>query len=140
MRMSFMRNRTDIRKNILLVEDDRAIRELCHSVLSRNGFECISAADGVTGFETYKVRKDDLSLILSDLSMPAMGGIGMIHEILNIDPGANVILMSGYNPDEVVPCDIRKFCSVLRKPFTPAQLLQAVERCLECDAEVSTTA
>jgi DNA-binding NtrC family response regulator len=62
--------------------------------------------------------------------MPGMNGVEMVRKIYEVNPHSNVVLMTGYNPEFVVPADMRKGCGLLSKPFTIAQVLEAVEKCL----------
>jgi DNA-binding NtrC family response regulator len=68
--------------------------------------------------------------------MPLMNGIEMVREIFEMDTHANVILMSGgAHLGDLVPDELRRLCSVLDKPFTPARLLEAVRKCIRYETE-----
>lgn len=117
-------------KKILIVEDEEMIRKVCASVLSKHGFDYILTSNGEEGLQVYLERHEEICLILSDVSMPVKNGLDMFRDILKVQSDANVILMSGYNITDIVPEDLRKLCSVIRKPFTSATLIQSVNKCL----------
>jgi two-component system, cell cycle sensor histidine kinase and response regulator CckA len=116
---------------ILVVEDDPIVQELCRAVLHREGFEAIIAGNGEEGLEKYLEKREEIALVLSDIIMPRMNGIEMIRNIFSAHAHANVIVMSGFPLFELHPHEASRLCGVLRKPFTHAQLLRAVNRCLK---------
>ena len=122
--------RQSVGKKILLVDDDELVRQVCESVLRRNGFEYLVAINGSEAIEIYRNHKEDICLVLSDVLMPVRSGVELFYDILQVNPRANVILMSGYSTVDIVPDDLRKLCSMMSKPFTPLELLETVQKCL----------
>jgi|ERR1035441_4713096 DNA-binding NtrC family response regulator len=120
---------------ILIVEDEPAIRDLCVMALRHHGFDPIISAHGMEGLETYRERHEEICLVLSDVSMPHMGGIEMVRNIFELHPHANVIMMSGHNLSDLIPDEVRRLCSVIEKPFLPGDLIEAVKKCLKYDEE-----
>ena len=114
------------RTKVLIVEDDPTVLETCKAVLDFYGFEFLAASNGIEGLEIYRQRHNEIGLVLSDVSMPFMNGIQMIRDIFAIHSDSNIILMSGNLP-ELSPDDRAKLCSILPKPFTPKQLVEAVK-------------
>jgi two-component system, cell cycle sensor histidine kinase and response regulator CckA len=119
-----------LKKAILIVEDEPSVLALCRAVLSKEGYDCLLAVDGADGLQIYKQKREEICLTLSDISMPVMEGIEMVRRIYEIDSRANVIFMSGYGHSRV-PEDFKKHCAFLQKPFTLAQLIEAVKDCLK---------
>jgi two-component system cell cycle sensor histidine kinase/response regulator CckA len=118
------------KQRILIVDDEPGICAICKTVLTRNGYDVVvtnSAADGLAAFEE---DRDGVDLFLVDVTMPGIDGIEMIHRIVRVHPHANIILMTGYSPESLLPEDMEKLCALLAKPFTPAQLIEAITRCL----------
>jgi len=115
---------------ILVVEDDPIVQELCRAVLNREGFEAIVAGNGVEGLEFFLKSHAEIVLILSDIIMPRMNGIEMIRSIFSTHAHANVLVMSGTPLFGFPPHEVARLCGVLKKPFTNAQLVHAVNRCL----------
>ena len=118
---------------ILIVDDEKLVQNVCVSVLQKHGFEPIVAVNGLDGLEAYRAQYDEIVLTLADVSMPVMGGIEMVRSFFKIHSHANVILMSGHVITEMIPDEVRRLCSVLQKPFTSKQLIQAVKKCLKYD-------
>ena len=113
---------------ILIVEDEPTVLNICVAVLRHNGFDPIVAVNGIEGLETYRERHEEICLVISDISMPLMGGIEMVRNIFEVDSHSNIILMSGYNFCDVVPDDLKRLCSVIGKPFTAGRLIEAVRK------------
>lgn len=118
---------------ILVVDDDPLIRSICQKVVESNGFTSVLAENGEQGLSLFRDRHDGIALVLSDISMPVMNGIDLAHAIFEIKPHSNVILMTGYTT--LVPEDLQKLCAVLYKPFTPRQLIDAIKKCLDYQAQ-----
>jgi len=118
---------------ILIVDDEPTVRNVCAMVIRRSGYEPVIATDGIEGLNLFQERSDRICLVLSDVSMPQMDGIAMVRSIFSTHPHANVIIMSGQHVDTQIPEEFHRLCSVLEKPFTPAQLMTAVKKCLDYD-------
>lgn len=87
-------------KKILLVEDDESLRHMYNLILSKEGYEVTSANDGVQGLA--KARDGGFDLILLDLMMPNLDGIGVLKGLKEEPPktenGPTVILSNaGYD-------------------------------------------
>jgi DNA-binding NtrC family response regulator len=116
---------------ILVVDDHPSIREVCAAILAQYGFTPVLAENGLEALELYREMRSEIALILSDITMPVMGGVELVRNIFEIDTKANVILMTGFSARPVVPEDLNKLCAILQKPFSPIQLIEAVKKCLE---------
>jgi two-component system, cell cycle sensor histidine kinase and response regulator CckA len=119
-------------ETILLVDDEELIRDLAKRILSRAGYTVLTAANGREALQTYKKKRQGISLVLLDLSMPEMDGKQCLKELLKINPGARVVVASGYSADgpmkEALEGGARGFVS---KPFDMGQLLQTVRKVLD---------
>jgi two-component system, chemotaxis family, chemotaxis protein CheY len=110
-------------KKILLVDDWEQIRDLIKQMLTNMKFEVITAVDGRDALEKIAIEKPDL--ILSDVEMPLLDGIGLAKAVL---PGIPVILMTGdleKNRPKILAegLDVKH---ILRKPFPQMDLLMAI--------------
>lgn len=115
---------------ILLVEDETAIRLLARRVLERRGHRVIEAEDGMAGLQAL-AGLESLDLVLTDLTMPRMGGVEMAARIAELRPDVPVIFMSGFGEsalarDGVLDPSIR----LLSKPFSIDDLATIVHRTL----------
>jgi DNA-binding NtrC family response regulator len=127
-----------LKTKILIVEDEPEVRDICAAILRSNGFGVIVAVNGLEGLEAYQQRHEEICLVLSDISMPLMGGVEMTRKLFEMYSHVNVILMSGYGLSDILHDDLKRLCSVIDKPFTVGRLLGAVKECLEYDAEHSS--
>ena len=117
---------------ILLVEDDRAVRDLLYTQLVAAGYEVQVAADGTDGLRTYRDRRPDL--VVTDLIMPEMEGIQMMRELRRENPGVRVIAISGGGRGSANTylqlAEKMGAVNTLEKPVRQDTLLAAVEDAL----------
>src|SRR5690554_6560639 len=83
-----------MQRHILLVEDDRALREALSDSLQLAGFQCEAAADARQAIVALQERS--FSMVLSDINMPGMDGQGLLGYIVKNAPGTPVVLMTAY--------------------------------------------
>jgi signal transduction histidine kinase/CheY-like chemotaxis protein len=86
---------------ILLVDDEEIVQITIQKILKRLGYSVFTADNGAQAVQLFQKMKDEIDLILLDLTMPVMGGEDALVEIRKIDPDAKVILFSGYDEVEV---------------------------------------
>ncbi len=110
---------------ILVVDDERAIRELISVILRSAGHQIITASNGIEGVALFRSSPERFDLILTDLQMPVMNGHQLIKLARETNAGAKIICMSGYS-DEPIPVGVE----FLQKPFQPAVLLARVSEML----------
>jgi PAS domain S-box-containing protein len=109
---------------ILLAEDDDAVRPLVCRLLQNAGHAVVSAADGEQAWAVFEHDPDRFDLLLLDVIMPRLGGPGLAARARARRPGVPIILTSGYVSDPgALPADIR----VLNKPYAMDELVRAVE-------------
>lgn len=115
---------------ILVIDDEEAMRDSCHQVLSKDGYVTETAVDGHSGLRKIREIKPDLVLI--DLKMPGMSGMKLLEKIGDIDPNLVSVVITGYATIEsAVEAMKRNAYDFLPKPFTPDQLRIVIERGLE---------
>lgn len=103
---------------ILLVDDERGLRETAAEVLIDMGYKVLAASNGVEALELFRLNRQGISLILTDVIMPEMGGLKLLHMIREIDQQVPVILSTGYDKDDVLDQNtIREHCEIIHKPF-----------------------
>lgn len=85
---------------VLLVDDEPSVRAVTARALRSFGFDVLEAADGIEGVETFAANHERIVCTLLDITMPRMGGEEALHAIRRIDPGARVLLMSGFSEEE----------------------------------------
>ena len=105
---------------VLLVEDEPAVRAIVETALTDAGYDVVTAADGVGALDLLARHAGRIDLILSDVSMPRMGGLELLRRCAVERPEARTLLMTGYA--DSVPTDV----PLLRKPFSLDELRDAV--------------
>lgn len=113
---------------VLVVEDDPSVRGLLNTLLSAEGYDVVTASDGLAGL--VKVASARPALVLLDLMMPDLGGVRVLEE-LREDPelrGTPVLVVTG--KVDAVPSmrDLLGEDNVFVKPFAVAELLARVDQ------------
>ncbi len=118
-------------ETILLVEDEASVREFAERVLRRAGYQVLAAANGVEAVELWPRHRDQIDLLLSDQLMPeGMMGHELAAQLRGQRPCLKVILTSGYCADARDIQGNHDAVEFIAKPYTPAQLLLAVQKIL----------
>jgi len=114
---------------VLLVDDERTLRETNHAVLESMGYQVYEASDGLQAIEQFTAYQDQIQLIIMDVVMPKMGGIAAAKRILEINPSVPILFATGYDSTQVLGDEAQgmKDCHVLTKPFT----IQALDRSIK---------
>lgn len=119
-------------ETILVVEDEEQLRDLATLVLSQAGYTVLTAADGLLGWELFLSQKDNISLAISDVVMPNLGGRQLLKLIREVDDTMPFMFTSGYvgGPD---PLNFQNQYGVefLPKPFSGAMLQRRVRDILD---------
>ncbi|HUW50937.1 MAG TPA: sigma-54 dependent transcriptional regulator [Sulfuricella sp.] len=112
---------------ILIVEDDRDLREALCDTLGLAGYEALDAADGAAALALLEKRR--VGLVVSDVQMHPMDGHTLLREIKAAYPYVPVLLMTAYGMiDKAVEAMRAGACTYLTKPFEPDMLLAEVAR------------
>ena len=115
---------------ILIVDDDESIRRMLTAVLGREGFQTVSACDGESGLELFRSHAPDI--VLMDVRMPGISGIEAMSAMLELRPGAAVILMTAYaDLDTAVQAIKNGVFDFVIKPFDLAEIRLLVNRAFQ---------
>ncbi len=112
---------------ILIVDDNKVVRDLLRAVLERAGYEVREAQNGVEALELSQQMPFDV--LITDLVMPGPRGTELLDRFRSELPDLKVIAMSGYYEDDDLE-DARRDVEFLRKPFDHVRLLNAVKDAL----------
>lgn len=111
--------------SVLVVDDEEIMREVLESLLSQDGYRVDLARTGEEGLAKYGDRTYDV--VLLDVSMPGIGGLRTLEELLKLDPEAVVIMITAYATfDTAVSAWQLGAFNCIRKPFENEQILKIV--------------
>jgi DNA-binding response OmpR family regulator len=117
---------------ILVIDDDHAVRGAMQLLLQAEGFDVVVASDGTNGIVTAQANAPDLVIV--DLFMPGMTGVDTIRAIRERIPRVPIIAISGVLASSAASVDSLSSAALtgadltLHKPFRPNELLKAVRR------------
>ncbi|MBU1565499.1 MAG: transporter substrate-binding domain-containing protein [Proteobacteria bacterium] len=116
---------------VLLIEDDEMMRKTAAALLARLGFTVLTANDGVDALEVFKSHLSEICVVLSDLSMPRMGGWETLAALRQIRPDIPVILVSGHDESDVLVGDHLELPQAfLHKPYQKIALEDALAKAI----------
>lgn len=116
---------------ILVVDDEEILREILGESLREEGFEVLLASDGYEALSVYQQYQDKISLVITDLGMPNMGGEQLFEKLKELNPDIKVIVSSGYLDTSSKSDLLRKgIREVLTKPYKFDVIVETVRRVL----------
>ncbi len=118
---------------LLLVEDEDMVRAVAERALTRQGFTVVTATDGEDGLERL-TDSGPFDLVVSDVVMPNLDGPGMAMEMRKRMPGLPILFMSGYAEETLRQSISIDQVHFLPKPFSVAQIVDAVHGALAAAA------
>ena len=123
----------DSKKNILIVEDDKFLRELIVQKLLKEGYAVSEAIDGEEGIKKIKGEKPDL--VLLDLILPGIDGFEVLSQMKN-EPGSSsipVIILSNLGQKEDVEKGLKLGAVdyLIKAHFTPGEIIDKIKAALK---------
>ncbi len=119
-------------ETILVVDDDPSVRRLIVDTLEPLGYHLIEAGCGSEALEYYKMTKEQIDLVLTDVIMPGMNGRELIETIKIDHPGIKAILMSGYTDNVVAHHGVLKPGIIfINKPLLPIAMANKIREVLD---------
>ncbi len=117
---------------VLLIEDEAMVRNTAKIMLTRLGYTVIEAQDGIEAMEIFQQRRNEICCVLSDLTMPGMGGWETLTALRRMRADVPVILASGHDRDVVMAGNHPDLPQAfLYKPYSKAMLKEALEKAME---------
>ena len=117
---------------ILLVDDEEPVRETTEAMLEVCGYQVETASNGIEALEIYRLKKDNIDVVLLDMSMPKISGRETLVKLLEINPSVKVIISSGYDIDgpvkELIDMGAK---TALQKPFRMQDLIELLNKVLK---------
>ena len=121
------------RETVLFVEDEVALRDLMHRVLTKGGYTVLVAGDGLEALALVEDHTHPIDLVVTDVIMPRMSGPELATRLRARDPGIRLLYVSGYTADQLrsAQTDLGADATLLPKPFTSDGLLRKVREVLD---------
>lgn len=115
---------------ILVVDDEKFIRDIIADFLAMEGYVVRTAEDGAAAAE--ELRRARFDLVISDLKMPRMGGLDLLREVSEVHPDTMTIIMTGFGTVETaIDAMKRGAYDYILKPFKVEEVIHIVQRGLE---------
>ena len=117
------------RKRILIVDDEENSRTGLSKILTRSGYEVLTAGDGKEALE--KVRQTTCHLVITDMKMPRMDGIALLREVKKVHPHIGVIMVTAYGEvDSYLEAMNLGAFEYLNKPLKVDELKRVISKVL----------
>lgn len=118
-------------EGILLIDDERAIRDITKKTLLSHSYHVFTAEDGAEGIAVYVSHKDRIDGIIVDMKMPIMDGPSTIRALRKLNPYVKIIISSGVAFDEQqADLSMLRVNGILQKPYTSYTLLKLLSEVL----------
>jgi PAS domain S-box-containing protein len=118
-------------ETILIADDEEAVRNLGKIFLERLGYKVLVACDGEEAAKLYEESHEKIDALMLDMTMPKMTGVQTIKKILEINPKAKILAVSGYTsegtPQELIRLGVADF---IQKPYTIVALAQIMRKAI----------
>ncbi len=135
-----------IRRRILIVDDEEAIRSILSDLMEYFGYECETAAGGMAALEL--VKQEPFNLIITDINMPDMNGLELIKQVKQEHPETDLIAVTGFDMEYrytdvievgasdfiVKPFQNNELQAKIRRVFRERDLVRTLERLSERDS------
>ncbi|MGI8604219.1 MAG: ATP-binding protein [Verrucomicrobiales bacterium] len=120
-------------ETLLLVDDEEGVRLVAETLLKSQGYRIIIAADGAEAVAKFEQYRDEIRMVLLDMSMPRMSGTEAYRQIRALDPAVPVIICSGYLVDleEFKIASVTRPTGFVQKPYDFQDLLCTVRSILD---------
>ncbi|MEA3466463.1 MAG: sigma-54 dependent transcriptional regulator [Thermodesulfobacteriota bacterium] len=117
-------------ERLLIIDDEPAMRHLLRTILEEEGYLVEEAADGQLGLDC--LGKHHFDLILCDIRMPNLDGMGFIGQALALNPALTIIMMSAYGSLETaLKCMKHGAYDYISKPFRPDEIVLTLKKARE---------
>lgn len=117
--------------SILVIDDDMAVCNVVNRVLQRFGFSVMSAYSGREGVDIYENHRDEISVILLDMTMPGLSGVETFELLREKGVDIPVILTSGLSETDISEqMQGSEIVHFLKKPYKPKKLVNVISKAL----------
>jgi CheY-like chemotaxis protein len=127
------------KETLLLVEDESTLRDMAAMILQENGYTVSCAANGVEALSLWKLNRDRIDLVVTDMVMPeGLTGLELADRLFEDQPGLKMLFTSGYSMEDIGAELVRHpNTRFLEKPYTSQSLASAVREILDAPPVMS---
>jgi PAS domain S-box-containing protein len=119
-------------ETILLVEDEEALIDMVRLILKSKGYKVFTAQDGNEAIKVYKLHKNEIDIVLTDMGLPEMTGLDMFKKLKEVNINVKAVFASGYfEPDiksEIMKAGAKGF---VQKPYSHGEILRILRNVLD---------
>jgi DNA-binding response OmpR family regulator len=124
-------------RTVLIIEDEKMLREGIAAMLRRRGCTVIEAEDGNAGVDLFIAGRLTIDVVLLDMTLPGKTGRVVLEELQRIEPEVKVIVTSAYGPEQVRNLlNGLRTSGYLQKPYHLARVETVIQGCLPADRKV----
>jgi len=118
------------KKTILVVDDEKSMRLVLSAMLKKEGYRVVAAADGLEALDLLK--KQDISVVVTDLKMPRLGGIGLLNRVTEKYPSLPVIIITAHGTITNAVSAVKKGAfDYITKPFDQEDLKNVIGKAMK---------
>ena len=120
---------------ILLVDDEKYVRESLYTLLEREGYEVLASSNGADALNIFRLSVRPIELLVTDYKMPKMSGLELARECSRLNGELKVLYVSGSRPDEELQVDLQtRQRAFLAKPFRGGDLLRKARELIQTES------
>jgi CheY-like chemotaxis protein len=120
------------RETVLLVDDDPLVLDIGWRILRRLGYRVLLATDGQEAVKVYREHSDEVALVILDVMMPKMNGREALGHLKRLNGGVKVLVVTGSYTEEVEAVMLAEGAeAILKKPYRVEELGGAVRQMLD---------
>ena len=124
------------RIRVLIIDDEESIRDACHQILTRRGYQVDSTGAAREGLTL--AQNDVYDVILLDIRMPEMDGMQLLRKLKESEASGRVIIITGFGTIQLAVEAMRYgACNVLTKPFSADEVSEAVRTALDSEGTLA---
>ncbi len=115
---------------ILIVDDEQSMRDFLRIFFSKQGYEAVVAENGLDALN--RIKQEHFDLVMSDIRMPEMDGMRLLHEVRNFSDSLQIIIMTAYGSTaDAIKAMKHGAYDYITKPFQLEEVRVTVEKALE---------
>ncbi|MDX8398582.1 MAG: ATP-binding protein [Mariprofundaceae bacterium] len=126
-------------QTILIAEDEPHLLKTQKALLESFGYQVLATSNGNDALSSFEEHSDHISLVLLDLVMPGLTGVGAAKKILELKPDTPIILTTGYDRDKsIAQNSLPAHIPIIYKPYNPEEMSKLIHQQLQTQPQVHT--